>query len=256
MSEFNLGDPVRHSSGSFQLDGVFLAYLPDDRVKVEYVRSSNSGKIGTWQKKYCAARLPSKDEERMVYADAPSATTSVEEADNAKDHLSFNEQVVKAHKKVTASDCERQNQIMDHLVCASARRYGKTGLFKQLYNADLSVNKNELAALMNKHDDMQDASAYMFVDWAEGYNPQLEKNMKAEIRLVTVNGELKTTYVNDKNVDDMEPSDFLHYIGNAEASIDKLKKHKDKSSYAKQEAKRLKVYVVTLYNLLDDKFGE
>ena len=80
-----------------------------------------------------------------------------------------------------------------------------------------------------------------------------EKTMKSEITEVFVNGVLIQTAVNDKDINNMVPSDFLCQIGNAEEAIKKLSKHTENSIFAVQESKRLQIFVASLYVLLDKK---
>lgn len=82
-----------------------------------------------------------------------------------------------------------------------------------------------------------------------------EKKMKAEIKTLYTNGVLTQTLINDRDVATEEPSFFLSQVNNAEAAIEKLEKHKSASEFAANEIKRLKNFVVQVYNLLDDKFA-
>jgi hypothetical protein len=80
--------------------------------------------------------------------------------------------------------------------------------------------------------------------------------MKAEIQEVFINGMLVDTFINDKNIKQMVPSDFLCNIGNAQEAINKLAKHETHSIFAVQETKRLKVFIDSLYVLLDKTHSE
>ena len=111
-----------------------------------------------------------------------------------------------------------------------------------------------------KYNDKLDALAYSYgalisIDWAEGFGPTSEKKMKAEIKTLYTNGVLTQTLINDRDVATEEPSFFLSQVNNAEAAIEKLEKHKSASEFAANEIKRLKNFVVQVYNLLDDKFA-
>lgn len=64
------------------------------------------------------------------------------------------------------------------------------------------------------------------------------------------------TQINDRDVKEMSSGEILSAIGNAEARLEKLQKHKDKSKFVTQERKRLKDFVKEAYNILDDQFAQ
>lgn len=80
------------------------------------------------------------------------------------------------------------------------------------------------------------------------FNNKPENTMQAEI--------IHRTEINGKDIDSMTSSDILHHISNAEDGIAKLKKRNQKSTFVKQEVKRLQDFVKEAYQLLDTKFAE
>jgi hypothetical protein len=160
---------------------------------------------------------------------------------------------------------------------SGGRMSGKAQMFKELYQGtfdsdvlrgtkahslilDEVADWNDLTK-SGKHDDRMDALQFIAVDWAEGCNPYFkqhpEHTMKATIKELYTDGVLTQTLINDNDIDDMDASNFLHQIGNVQASLEKLEKHDQNSSkYVVQEVARLKKFIATVYVKLDAKFAE
>jgi len=122
----------------------------------------------------------------------------------------------------------------------------------------VKTDKQQRIDWLSKHDDFVDASIYMHVDYAKGFNPNInpENTMKATIKELYVDGVLTQTLINDHDLNTMSSSDLLNQIGNVEAGIEKLTKHNGaKSKFIGQEMKRLTQFVDSVYLLLDEKFA-
>ena len=159
--------------------------------------------------------------------------------------------------------CWAKNQCVHRPIHVTAANVsiGSNEWFDSLKNVKEETHDDKLDSLAMgtmAHTLIEDDIARKFKIGLHIYkqSKKLENIMKAEIQEVFINGKLVDTFVNDKNTNDMEPSDFLNQIGNAEAAREKLIKHSSKATFARQENARLKKYVDALYKLLDDEYAE
>jgi len=159
--------------------------------------------------------------------------------------------------------CWAKNQCVHRPIHVTAANVsiGSNEWFDSLKNVKEETHDDKLDSLAMgtmAHTLIEDDIARKFKIGLHIYkqSKKLENIMKAEIQEVFINGNLVDTFVNDKNVKDMGPSDFLCQIGNAEEAIKKLSKHEGKSIFAVQEVKRLTAFVTSQYVLLDKMHAE
>ena len=243
------GDPISHknSSLSWCLDAVILRQSTSysSYWKVAYTNRNGVETEGEWSKSRCVYRSIHTTAFNVPISELKNVTEeTLEEQGLPKPDVD------KYEKKSNGDP-----KLAYYQALYSWRGYNGLGHKFNCSHYDPALTIATKAHLLIEDEIVKQLKDNM-ANCSHKYTHKLEKKMKSDIQEVFINGVLVDTFVNDKNVKDMGPSDFLCQIGNAEEAIKKLSKHEGKSIFAVQEVKRLTAFVTSQYVLLDKMHAE